>query len=64
MILIFTLVFSGVINAGVENDKKIYHTLFNQNEENIGELFTNDFLNQVPVSKIIQLLNQYKNKLG
>ena len=64
LILILTLIFSGVINASVENDKKMYHTLFNQNEENIDELFTNDFLNQVPVSNIIQLLNQYKNKLG
>ena len=56
LILILTLIFSGVINASVENDKKMYHTLFNQNEENIDELFTNDFLNQVPVSNIIQLL--------
>src|SRR6056297_1646492 len=41
----------------------MYHTLFIQNEENMGELFTQDFLNQVPISSIIQILNQYKNKL-
>lgn len=62
--LAFLLIFSGLLNASVETDKEMYHTLFIQNEENMGELFTQDFLNQVPISSIIQILNQYKNKLG
>jgi len=61
--LAFLLIFSGLLNASVETDKEMYHTLFIQNEENMGELFTQDFLNQVPISSIIQILNQYKNKL-
>jgi len=61
--LAFLLIFSGLLNASVETDKEMYHTLFIQNEENMGELFTRDFLNQVPISSIIQILNQYKNKL-
>ena len=62
--LAFLLIFSGLLNASVETDKEMYHTLFIQNEENMGELFTQDFLNQVPISSIIQILNQFKNKLG
>jgi len=68
IVLIFTLViiliFSGMVNASIETDKKMYHTLFNHDKENIEELFAQEFLNQVPAATINQILTQYKNKLG
>jgi len=62
--LMFVLLISLAVTASVEQDKEMYHTLFTQAEENIAELFTDNFLNQVSESQVIQILNTYKNNLG
>ena len=62
--LMFVLLISFAVTASVEQDKKMFHTLFTQPEGNIAELFTDNFLNQVPESQVIQILNTYKNNLG
>ena len=59
--LMFVLLISLAVTASVEQDKEMYHTLFTQAEENIAELFTDNFLNQVSESQVIQILNTYKN---
>lgn len=62
--MVFLILFSGLTIASVEQDKEMYHTLFTQSKENVEDLFTQEFLDQVPVESIIQILNQYKGKLG
>lgn len=62
--MVFLILFTGLAIASVEQDINMYHTLFTQSKENVGDLFTQEFLDQVPVESIIQILNQYKGKLG
>lgn len=62
--MVFLMLFTVLTSASVEQDINMYNTLFTQSEENIAELFTEEFLNQVPVNNIVQILNRYKNKLG
>lgn len=62
--MVFLILFSGLTIASVEQDKEMYHTLFTQSKENVEDLFTQEFLDQVPVESIIQILDQYKGKLG
>ena len=42
----------------------MYKSLFTQNKKNIEGLFTESFLNQVPIANIMQIINNYKNQLG
>jgi len=62
--IIFILLFSFSIYADVEGDKTMFKELFTHKEVNIGELFSDSFLKQVPEASIVQILNNYRDKLG
>src|SRR6056297_1341211 len=67
-ILIFTLLivltFSSLLLAQETPVQKIFFTLFNNDYENIEELFTDNFLQQVPAANVEQILNSYSSQLG
>ena len=62
--IMFILLFSFSIYADVEGDKTMFKELFTHKEVNIGELFSDSFLKQVPEASIVQILNNYRDKLG
>ncbi|MBS3812141.1 MAG: hypothetical protein KGY44_09935, partial [Halanaerobiales bacterium] len=62
--IMFILLFSFSIYADVEGDKTMFKELFTHKEVNIGELFRESFLKQVPEASIVQILNNYRDKLG
>lgn len=64
LVLSMLIILTGVVRADFETDQNMYHTLFSQKEENIANIFTETFLDQVPASNIVQILNQYKSQLG
>lgn len=64
LVLSMLIILTGVVRADFETDQNMYHTLFSQKEENIANIFTETFLDQVPASNLVQILNQYKSQLG
>ncbi|MGM0445710.1 MAG: serine hydrolase [Bacillota bacterium] len=67
-IIIFALLivfsFSSLLLAQESPAEEMFFTLFDKNYENIEELFTDSFLQQVPAANIEQILNSYSSQLG
>lgn len=62
LLIVFT--FSSLLLAQETATQKMFFTLFNNDYENIEELFTDNFLQQVPAANVKQILNSYSNQLG
>ena len=62
--LLIIFAFSNLIFAQQTPVQKMFFTLFNNDYENIEELFTDNFLQQVPAANVEQILKSYSNQLG
>jgi|AntRauTorckE6833_2_1112554.scaffolds.fasta_scaffold01451_9 beta-lactamase class A len=67
-IIIFALLivfsFSSLLLAQENPAEEMFFTMFDKNYDNIEELFTDSFLQQVPAANIEQILSSYSSQLG
>lgn len=62
--LMLTVILISSASAQDQYSKEIFYKVFEFQSENLAELFTQNFLDQLPINNLQNLLNQYKNNLG
>ncbi|MGF7058138.1 serine hydrolase [Brassicibacter mesophilus] len=64
VVLVISLLITSVTFAENDRDKEILNKIFTMDYNEISSLFDQSFLNQIPIEKIIELVESYKTSLG